>query len=281
MCYRTWIRTKINGVRVHCPAVRRSGKVNCIIPSVHRLVAAPSTECPFKRFFIFVCYKPRMAKILIIDDNLELTRLINLYVSKKHRTSLVFSVEQALRVLAQRQFDLVIIDRILPDGDGLEALEFLRDKQLLTPVLMLSNKSQVEERVRGLRQGADDYMAKPFSMEELLLKIDKLLNTTKKLNQNEVHVNRITIFEKEGKVFVGKREIELRRREFEILLFLGRHQNQVISRNMLIENLWGEEECPSYSTIDVYIRRLRMLLGEAQSQYIRTFRGYGYMIKSK
>lgn len=221
-----------------------------------------------------------MARILIIDDNLELTRLMNLYLSRQHKTSLVFNFEQAIQILARRQFDLLIIDRILPDGDGLEVLRFLQDKQLLTPALILSNKSQVEERVKGLRLGADDYMSKPFSMDELLLKVEKLLNVTKKIRQTEVHINRMILYEKEGKVIVGKQKVELRPREFGILLFLSRHQNQVISRNTLIENLWGEENAPSYSTIDVYIRRIRMLIGSPQNKCIKTFRGYGYMMKS-
>jgi two-component system, OmpR family, response regulator len=222
-----------------------------------------------------------MSKILIIDDNFELTRLVNLYLSRKHDTSLVFNVQQAMQILRKRQFDLLMIDRVLPDGDGLEVLRFVRDKELLTPVLILSNKGQVEERVKGLREGADDYMSKPFSMDELLLKVEKMLGTTKRIYQNEIHVNKMILYENEGKVLIGKREVKLRPREFKILLFLARHQNQVISRNTLIEHLWNEEDSPTYSTIDVYIRRIRMLLGETQNQCLKTFRGYGYMIRTE
>jgi two-component system, OmpR family, response regulator len=223
----------------------------------------------------------QMSKILIVDDNFELTRLMNLYLSRENSTSLVFSLEQAIKILAKRRFDLLILDRILPDGDGLDLLKLMREKQLLMPVLILSNKSQVEERVRGLRLGADEYLGKPFSMDEFLLKVEKLIHTTKKIKQNEIHINQVTLFEKEGKVRVENKEVQLRPREFEILLFLARHANQVISRSTLIENLWGEENAPSLTTVDVYVRRIRMLLGMTHSSCLRTFRNYGYMIQTK
>ena len=177
-----------------------------------------------------------MSHILIVDDNFQLTRLINLYLMREHNTSLVYNVRQAIQLINTKHFDLIVLDRILPDGDGLDLLKIIKRKRLLTPVLILSNKCHVEERVRGLREGADDYLGKPFSMEELLLKINKLLGFTKKINQHEINIGSLTIYEKEGKIMIHDREVIFRPREFEILLFLARHQNQVISRATLLEN---------------------------------------------
>src|SRR5258708_34348405 len=151
-----------------------------------------------------------MAKILLVDDNLELSRLINLYLSKDNSNSLVFTIQQSLKLLNRRHFDLLILDRVLPDGDGLDILKFVRDKQLLVPVLILSNKNVVEERITGLREGADDYLGKPFSIDELLLRVEKLIQSTKRIKQNEVRINKITLFEKEVKFLIVKRKVQFR-----------------------------------------------------------------------
>ncbi len=220
-----------------------------------------------------------MSKILIVDDNFQLTRLMNLYLASTHQTSLVFNLQQAIQAINRKQFDLFIIDRVLPDGDGLDLLQILQDKNSLTPVLMISNKNQVEERVRGLRHGADDYLGKPFSMDEFLLKVEKMLSITKRVRQQKIQIGEMTIYEKEGKVFTGEQEVRLRKQEFTILLFLALHKNHVISRDLLIDNLWDESNQPSYNTVDVYIRRIRMMLGKS-GECLHTIRGYGYIVRT-
>jgi DNA-binding response OmpR family regulator len=217
--------------------------------------------------------------LLLVEDNVTTSRYISqllpqeLYVASVART-----VKQAREFLTRTHFDLVILDRILPDGDGLNIAEDLYWAHREIPVLILSEKDAVEERVRGLKKGADDYLAKPFSMEELLLRISSLLSKTKQLDTYALHVGEVRMFPHTGLAFVKDAPVYLRKRESQILSFLIRHKNQVVSRDMLIENIWRSETVPEDETVDVYVRRIRMQLGK-EGYTLKTIRGYGYLLK--
>lgn len=177
-------------------------------------------------------------------------------------------------------FDLVILDRMLPELDGLAALRSLRAAGIATPVLMLSAMSAVDERVRGLRAGADDYLVKPFSFAELAARIEALLRRPAETRAETVLVCgdlELDLVARSARR--GAREIQLQPREFQMLEYLMRRKGRVVTRTMLLEGLWDYHFDPQTNVIDVHISRLRKKIdAEAEMPLIRTVRGAGYMI---
>lgn len=222
-----------------------------------------------------------MHHILLVEDNVTTTKHISAMLSSdQYFVSVARTIEQARTFMDKYHYELVILDRGLPDGDGLVIAEDLYWSHREVALLILSEKAQVEERIRGLKKGADDYLAKPFSMDELILRIEKLLTKIKQIDSFALHVGQLSVFPQSGTVCVKDETIHLRKKECEILSFLIRHKNSTISKDMLVENVWTNEIIPLDSTIAVYIRRIRMRLGKTGYK-IKTLRGYGYMISDQ
>ncbi len=220
-----------------------------------------------------------MNKILLVEDSVQLLKTLHESLPlSQYKTRSARSVSNAYSQLADHKFDLLVVDRHLPDGDGLEIVEHLQKNRIETPILILTELNSLLERVRGLRGGADDYLGKPFALEEFQLRVERLIQKVKRLDSHYIKVGCVRLDPETGMVFVSRRPIRFRKREFEILSFLFRHKNTVISPQMLIENVWQENELPTLTTINVYIRRIRLMLGR-QSKIIRTLRGYGYLVK--
>nr|WP_321253356.1 response regulator transcription factor [uncultured Ruegeria sp.] len=177
-------------------------------------------------------------------------------------------------------FDAVVLDRMLPGLDGLSLIKSMRAAGLKTPVLMLTAMSAVDERVKGLRAGADDYLVKPFSFQELHARIEALLRRPQEAEENptlncrDLEMDLLT-----RKVTRDGREISLTPREFQILEFFLRRKNRVVSRTMLLEGVWDYHFDPNTNVVDVHISKLRRQLDEGDAQpLIETVRGAGYMI---
>ncbi len=222
-----------------------------------------------------------MYHILLVEDNISTAKHITAMLSPDlYFSSVARSVEQARSFLDRNKYDLVILDRNLPDGDGISIAEDLYWSHREIALLILSERSSTEDRIRGLRKGADDYLPKPFSMDELMLRIEKLLTKVKQIDAFALHVGQVSVFPQSGTVCVKDETVQLRKKECEILSFLIRHKNRIISKESLIENIWKEESMPVDSTIAVYIRRIRMRLGKTGYQ-IKTVRGFGYMISDR
>lgn len=220
-----------------------------------------------------------MHKILIVEDNIPLTTTLHKVLYQPfRRTQSVRTIGEAYKKITQNRYDLIMLDRNLPDGDGIELVEHMSSVKLDTPILMLTEKNATAERVRGLRQGADDYLGKPFSMDELTLRVDKLLTKTKKVEPIQSADDHLHMFPSSGKIQIGTKKVILRPKEYEIFAFLARHKNTVVSRERLVNNIWVNEEIPTYSTVDVYIRRIRLKLGNKR-RIIQTLYGYGYRMK--
>ncbi len=222
-----------------------------------------------------------MYHILLVEDNITTARLITSMLSPDlYFSSVARTVEQARSFLDRNRYDLVILDRNLPDGDGLCVAEDLYWSHREISLLVLSERGSVEERLRGLRKGADDYLPKPFSMDELLIRMEKLLTKVKQLDAFALRIGEVSVFPQSGTVCVKDATVHLRKRECQILSFLIRHKNRIISKESLIENVWHEELIPVDSTISVYIRRIRMRLG-VTGYKLKTVRGFGYIITDK
>jgi DNA-binding response OmpR family regulator len=219
-----------------------------------------------------------MKNILIVENDTTLAHtLSNHLTSKGFYCNSIPSVNAAIKELEKFSYDLIILDRILDDGDGIEVAQFIVDFSYQTKVLMLSELSNSNEKIRGLENGADDYLAKPFSLTELTIKINKLLCIQKLVNVEELKLGSITIRPENGEININGSTRIIRKKEMQLLTCLIRHKNQVVSRNKIINIVWsGTYNLPTQSTLDVYVRRLRIALGSYKNQ-IKTVRGFGYM----
>jgi len=222
-------------------------------------------------------------KILIVDD--EQTLVEQLQNALKHQRYLVETAtegETALDKLFDSPFDAVVLDIMMPKMDGWTVLKEARKAGLDTPVLMLTAKGDVEDRVKGLDLGADDYLAKPFSLDELLARLRALLRRSGSSVETLLQVQDLGLDTVTREVTKGGKPVELTPREFSILEFLLYNKNRAVSRFSLAEHVWGDDFDPfSMSNfMDVHIKNLRHKIGDSgHAKIVRTIRGVGYIIK--
>jgi two-component system, OmpR family, response regulator len=222
--------------------------------------------------------------VLLIEDDTEAARLL---VTGLRESG--YSVDHAadgrdgLARASEGHFDLIVTDRMLPHTDGLEIIERLRAAGNGTPVLVLSALGGVDDRVRGLKAGGDDYLTKPFAFVELLARIEALLRR----HPNAAHTTRLKVEDLEldllsRRVTRGGRELELTTRELKLLEFLMRRAGQVVTRTMLLEGVWDLHFDPQSNLIDVHISRLRQAIDRGAAQpLIHTVRGSGYVLRGE
>jgi two-component system OmpR family response regulator len=183
----------------------------------------------------------------------------------------------------EASFDLIVVDRMLPYVDGLEIVRLLRERGDSTPVLVMSALGSVDDRVRGLRQGGDDYLTKPFAFAEFLARIEALLRRTRPGEmRSTLRVGDLQLDVLSRRVTRASREVTLTSREFQLLEFLMRHAGQVVTRTMLLEGVWDLQFDPQTNLIDVHISRLRQAVDRGFDRpLIRTVRGAGYVISDE
>ncbi|MBD3250693.1 MAG: response regulator [Candidatus Pacebacteria bacterium] len=218
-----------------------------------------------------------MNKLLIVEDDPRLLiSLKNLLTSHRRRIFVSDQVERAIDLIDQHRFQLAIIDRCLTDGDGIELVRYFQQYSYQTRLLILTQLSEPDERVKGLLSGADDYLIKPFTYRELDLRVEKLLQKRKLVCPNQVKSGAVELHFDSGCLFLKDELVKLRKKEADILKILMLNTNQVISKGQLINQVWtGLNDQPSFNTVEVYIRRLRMKLGTYGSR-LKTIRSFGY-----
>jgi len=178
-------------------------------------------------------------------------------------------------------YDLVTLDRTLPDLDGLTILSTMRGAGIDTPVLMVSSMSNVDERVRGLRAGGDDYLTKPFAREEMVARVEVLLRrkTPTRTAETRLQIGDLVLDLPKRKASHHGEELDLRPTELKLLEYMMRHASEVLTRTMIFEGVWGSRFDPGTNLIDVHVGRLRSKLAAAgEDPQIRTVRGSGYML---
>jgi two-component system, OmpR family, response regulator len=219
---------------------------------------------------------------LIIEDEADTARYIgNGLVEAGHAATLCRDGLAGLDLAVHEEWDVVILDRMLPGGvDGLSIVTNLRALGKSTPVLILSALASLDERVRGLRGGGDDYLTKPFAFSELLARIEALSRRAASREEpRELSVANLKLDLRTRRAARGAQPIALQPREFRLLEYLVRHQGQVVTRTMLLERVWDYYFDPQTNVIDVQISRLRAKIDKDFSpRLLRTVRGIGYMI---
>lgn len=217
-----------------------------------------------------------MKNILLLEDDRRLCKTLEESLQELAQCWSVGSLAAAYSQLEMRTYDLVIVDRNLPDGDGVELIEYLHDSAYKTKILALTTRGSIADKIEGLEKGADEYLPKPFSLAELRLRVKKLLQIDKLVAVDRLTFGTLEFYPQKGVVSLGDKIVQLRRKEAEIFHCLLRYRNQVVTRKMIIDDVWGQTELiPTETTLDVYIRRIRILLQE-YSRSITTIRGFGY-----
>jgi DNA-binding response OmpR family regulator len=220
-------------------------------------------------------------RILVIEDERRLCSIIKRgLIEEGYAVDTSYDGEEGEYLAETTPYDLIILDIMLPKKDGIEVCQNLRLKRVNTPILMLTAKDTVEDRVRGLDAGSDDYLIKPFAFNELLARIRALLRREGSSKSSELHIGNLIMDTLSREVWRGQRKIELTSKEYIILEYFMRHPNMVITRTMLEEHAWDYEFDSISNLIDVYIRRLRRKIDEnGQTSLIQTVRGAGYRLK--
>lgn len=221
-------------------------------------------------------------RILIVEDDLEIARYLRKGLSEAgHTVEHADNGRDGLYLATGENFDAIILDRLLPQMDGLTLLTALRATGASVPVLILSALSQVDERIKGLRAGGDDYLVKPFALSELLARLDVITRRSQPAEiDNEIRVADLVLNRLSRLVHRAGEEIVLKPQEYRVLEYLMRHSGQVVTRTMLLENVWDYHFDPQTNVIDVHMSRLRAKIDKSPwAPLIHTLRGAGYCLR--
>ncbi|UXR75359.1 MULTISPECIES: response regulator transcription factor [unclassified Staphylococcus] len=224
-----------------------------------------------------------MKNVLIIEDEQNLARFIELELKhENYEVAIKNDGLSGLNTALQQDFDIILLDLMLPGIDGLEVCKRLR-KQKDTPIIMITAKGEIYDKVLGLDYGADDYIVKPFEIEELLARMRALVRRSsddQHSSKDIVEVSGIVIDKSAFHVSYGEQKIELTKTEFDLLLVLAENKNHVLHREQILNYVWGYDSEVETNVVDVYIRYLRNKLKAIQKEkIIETVRGVGYVIR--
>jgi len=222
-------------------------------------------------------------KILLIEDDRETAAYLMRGLGEEgHVVEHVTDGREGLFRLSDGTFDLIILDRMVPLLDGLAVLKAMRAAEITTPVLILSALASVGDRIEGLECGSDDYLVKPFSFAELMARANALLRRRNRPTEDlQITIGDLVIDPLSRTVRRGGKKIDLKPREFLLLEYLGRNEGRVVTRTMLLEQVWDYHFDPGTNVIDVHVSRLRRKLDEGFDRpLLRTVRGAGYILES-
>ncbi len=220
-------------------------------------------------------------KILVIEDEKKIANLLQKGLREQGYTAdICHDGNEGLERASTTPYEAIILDIMLPGRDGLSVLRMLRERKVTTPVMVLTARGEVNERVEGLNAGADDYLAKPFSMDELIARLRALMRRVTGENISFYKAADLTMNLVNREVMRGTRKIVLTGREFRLLEHLMRSPEQVLTRTQIIERVWEYHFDPGTNLVDVYIQRLRRKVDDGEEvKLIQTVRGVGYAIK--
>ncbi|MGG5460760.1 response regulator transcription factor [Clostridium sp. B9] len=225
-------------------------------------------------------------KVLIVDDEEHIRELIKFNLKKEgYETEVAVNGREALEKIKGNKFDLILLDLMLPEIDGLEVCKEIRRSEETAdiPVMMITAKGEEFDKVLGLELGADDYITKPFSIRELMARIKALLRRSNvKKEENIIKFGDVTVNFQTREVTKDSKNVELTLKEFELLKLLIKNKGNILTRELLLDKIWGYEYIGETRTVDVHIRHLRKKVesDDKNPQYIQTIRGVGYKFTS-
>jgi heavy metal response regulator len=221
-------------------------------------------------------------RILIVEDEKKVAGFIKKGLEEEtYAVDVAYDGEEGFHLAAMNQYDMIILDLMLPKMDGLEVLTRLRDKKVSTPILLLTAKDAVDDKVTGLNKGADDYLTKPFAFSELLARLRSLLRRGQVETQTELKVGDLILDMVSHKVSRDGEEIELTGKEYSLLEYFMRNEGKVLTRTMIAEHVWDYNFDTFTNVIDVYVNHLRKKIDKKYpAKLLHTLRGVGYVMRT-
>ncbi|MEC5421961.1 response regulator transcription factor [Virgibacillus sp. C22-A2] len=224
-------------------------------------------------------------KILIVDDERSIVTLLKFNIEKAgFQTDIAYDGREAIKKAMHEQFNLIVLDLMLPEMDGMEVCKYLRNNKIDTPILMLTAKDEEFDKVLGLELGADDYLTKPFSPKEVIARIKAILRRTNKqvpYQNSSIKIGELTVYPERYEAEKGNKVIAFTRKEFELLIYLLNNKGKVISRDQLLSGVWDYDFVGDTRIVDVHISHLREKIepNTRRPVYIKTIRGLGYKLE--
>jgi DNA-binding response OmpR family regulator len=222
-------------------------------------------------------------RLLVVEDQSKIASLLKRGLEEQHyAVDIAQTGEDALALVDVTPYDLVILDLMLPDVDGLEVCQRLRARGERVPILMLTARHRIDDRVIGLDAGADDYLTKPFAFQELLARVRAALRRDSEVKSVSLEVGDLSLNTATHEVARAGAPIELASKEYAVLEYLMRHAGHVVTRTMILEGVWDYDFDPGSNVVDVYIRYLRRKLDDPHpTKLIETVRGTGYRLRAR
>lgn len=220
-------------------------------------------------------------RLLVIEDDEFILESIKCTLEEQFEVDSSSNGEEGLFLAKQDIYDLLILDLMLPEMDGFTILKKLREDDIKTPVLILSAKGAVDDRIKGLSLGADDYMSKPFHIEELILRVKAILRRYGLINEeNEVSFKELSLISKTKQVFINDEELKLQVKQFNLLEYLIANEGTILLKEQIYDRVWGYDSDTTLEIVEVYIHNIRKKLGKyGYDKYIKTIRGVGYLLQ--
>ncbi|MCM3441857.1 response regulator transcription factor [Metabacillus halosaccharovorans] len=219
-------------------------------------------------------------KLLIIEDDKYLSETIKETTKEMFEAEQAFDGEEGLYLAEQNIFDCIILDIMLPNMNGYEVLQELRKNQIKTPVIMLTAKDGIDDKIQGFKVGADDYLVKPFHREELLLRLEAIVRRAGgDLKEHVISFKELKMNLKNKTAYIGDETVKLNGKQFDLLEYLINNKNTILTKEQIFDRIWGFESDTSTTVVEVYCSNVRKSLKKfGYDQYIKTFRGLGYML---
>lgn len=232
--------------------------------------------------FSLPCYKIDKMRILVIEDDRKIANAIKKGLEQEsYAVDVMYDGKENIGQAATVNYDLIILDRMLPGVDGLKICQVLRKEKVITPILILTAKDKIRDRVEGLNAGADDYLVKPFAFEELLARVQALLRRPKQVTDNVLQVGDLVLDRTKFEVKRGEKKISLSNKEFAILEYLMRNPGRILTKDNIITHVWDYDADILPNTVEVFIGYLRNKIDRSfpeKNSLISTARGFGYKI---
>ncbi|TWT12385.1 response regulator transcription factor [Streptococcus sp. sy004] len=222
-----------------------------------------------------------MIKILLVEDDLSLSNSVFDFLDDFADVMQVFDGDEGLYEAESGVYDLILLDLMLPEKDGFQMLKELREKEVLTPVIIMTAKESLDDKTNGFELGADDYITKPFYLEELKMRIQALLKRSGKLTDNNLNYGNLEVNTSTNTVLIGNQEVEFLGKEFDLLIYFLQNQNVILPKSQIFDRIWGFDSDTTISVVEVYVSKIRKKLkGTDFVNNLQTLRSVGYILKN-